>query len=115
MERRNLPPFLVVFGVGIVIVASMAFVLSSLAGNASSSAPKATLVLTTRIPMATSVSVLSSPPTAPPTVPSSPLPTLAFQAAPDFTLTRSDGSTFTLSEQLAQGPVVLILMQSGGG
>jgi hypothetical protein len=115
MERQNLPPFVVIFGAGIVIVASLAFVLSSLAGGARGSAPEATRALATPMPMATSVSVPSSPTAAPPTMPPSPLPTLAFKAAPDFTLTRSDGSAFTLSEQLAQGPVVLILMQSGGG
>ena len=64
--------------------------------------------------MATSVSVLS-PTTVPATEPTSPLPTLASKDAPDFTLERSDGSVFTLSEQLEQGPVVLVLMQSAGG
>jgi cytochrome oxidase Cu insertion factor (SCO1/SenC/PrrC family) len=110
MERRNLPPFLVIFGVGIVIVASLGFVLSSLAGGARGGEPAATLALATRMPVATSV-LVPSPTAASATKPPSPLPTLASKAAPDFTLERSDGSTFTLSEQLAQGPVVLVFFQ----
>jgi cytochrome oxidase Cu insertion factor (SCO1/SenC/PrrC family) len=110
MEHRNLPPFLVIFGVGIVIVASLGFVLSSLAGGARDSEPEATLALATRMPVATSAPV-PAPTTAPAAGPPSPLPTSALKAAQDFTLERSDGSTFTLSEQLAQGPVVLVFFQ----
>jgi hypothetical protein len=64
MEHRNLPPFLVIFGVGIVIVASLGFVLSSLAGGARDSEPEATLALATRMPVATSAPV-PAPTTAP--------------------------------------------------
>jgi cytochrome oxidase Cu insertion factor (SCO1/SenC/PrrC family) len=110
MERRNLPPFLVIFGAGIVILASLGFVLSSLAGITRGSEPEATLVLATRMPVATSAPV-SAPTTAPVAGPASPLPTSVLKAAPDFTLERSDGSAFTLSEQLAQGPVVLVFFQ----
>jgi hypothetical protein len=110
MERRSLPPFLVIFGVGVVLVASLGFVLSSLAGSTYRSEPEATMILSTRVPVATSVSALS-PTTAPATAPTSPLPTLASKDAPDFTLERSDGSAFTLSEQLARGPVVLVFFQ----
>jgi cytochrome oxidase Cu insertion factor (SCO1/SenC/PrrC family) len=110
MERRNLPPFLVIFGVGVVLVASLGFVLSSLAGSTRGSQPETTIVLATRMPVATSAPV-PSPTTAPATSPPSPLPTSALKAAPDFTLERSDGSTFTLSEQLAQGPVILVFFQ----
>lgn len=35
--------------------------------------------------------------------------------APDFTLKQSGGGTFTLSEQLARGPVVLAFFRRGGG
>jgi hypothetical protein len=57
----------------------------------------------------------------------SPIPTLAAQTpvptpalaipevALDFTLERAGGGTLTLSEQLAQGPVVLAFFQRGGG
>jgi hypothetical protein len=110
MERKSLPPFLVIFGVGVVLVASLGFVLSSLAGGTHGSAPGATRVLSTRMPVATSASALS-PTTAPATEPTSPLPTLASKDAPDFTLERSDGGAFTLSEQLEQGPVVLVFFQ----
>jgi peroxiredoxin len=37
------------------------------------------------------------------------------EVAPDFTLERSGGGSLTLSEQLAQGPVVLVFFQRGGG
>jgi hypothetical protein len=110
MGHKNLPPFLVIFGVGVVIVASLGFVLSSLAGRARDGEPEATTILSTRMPVATAVSALS-PTTAPATAPTSPLPTLVSKDAPDFTLERSDGSAFTLSEQLAQGPVVLVFFQ----
>ena len=110
MEHRNLPPFLVIFGVGIVIVASLGFVLLSLAGGARGSELEATPVLATRMPIATSAPI-PSPTTASASEPASPLPTSALKAAPDFTLERSDGRAFTLSEQLAQGPVVLVFFQ----
>lgn len=116
MERRNLPPFLVIFGVGVVLVASLGFVLSSLAGGTRGGEPEATIILATRMPASPQASVATSAPipspmTAPATEPPSPLPTLASKDAPDFTLERSDGSAFTLSEQLAQGPVVLVFFQ----
>jgi hypothetical protein len=45
----------------------------------------------------------------------SPTPNLAIpEVAPDFTLQRSNGGKFTLSEQLAQGPVVLVFFQKCG-
>ena len=37
------------------------------------------------------------------------------QVAPDFALERGGGGTFRLSEQLAQGPVVLVFFQRAGG
>jgi cytochrome oxidase Cu insertion factor (SCO1/SenC/PrrC family) len=110
MEHRNLPPFWVIFGVGIVIVASLGFVLASMASGARVEAPQAFSVLATRMPAATPASV-SAPTTAPTAGPASPLPTSALKTAPDFTLERSDGSAFTLSEQLAHGPVVLVFFQ----
>lgn len=116
MERRNLPPFLVIFGAGIVLAASVGFVLASLAGNSRGSEPEATIILTTQMPASPQASVATSAPvpsptTAPATEPPPPPPTLAFKDAPDFSLERSDGSAFTLSEQLAQGPVVLVFFQ----
>jgi hypothetical protein len=46
----------------------------------------------------------------------SPGPVVAIpEIAPDFTLEQSGGGTLTLSEQLAQGPVVLVFFQRGGG
>jgi len=105
MERKDLPPFWVIFGVGVVVVASVAFVLVSLAKGARVGEMEATLTIVTQAP-----SVLV-PTTGPAAGPSSPLPTWAFATAPDFTLGRPDGSAFALAEQLAQGPVVLVFFQ----
>ena len=64
------------------------------------------------------VAVLPPLPTRLPVpTPSSPLPSPAgpfAQVAPDFTLDRAGGGTFTLTEQLAQGPVVLVFFQKCG-
>jgi cytochrome oxidase Cu insertion factor (SCO1/SenC/PrrC family) len=110
MERRNLPPFWVVFGVGIVVVASLGFVLASMARGARVEEPQASVALPTQMPIATPASV-SVPTSVPADEPVSPLRTSALETAPDFTLEQSDGSAFTLSEQLAQGPVVLVFFQ----
>ena len=53
------------------------------------------------------------------TSPAEPAPTPATdralpEIAPDFTLDRASGGRFTLSEQLAQGPVVLVFFQKCG-
>jgi hypothetical protein len=108
MERKDLPPFWVIFGVGVVVVASVGFVLMSLANGARVSGTEATLTIASQVPAAPATPV---PATSPATRPSSPLPTLTFATAPDFTLERPDGSAFTLAEHLAQGPVVLVFIQ----
>ena len=110
MERKNLPPFWVVFGAGVVLLASLGFVVASL--GKSTSSPMATSVLATRVPVATPASISPLPTTE--LVPQSPLPPVALEAAPDFTLGWDDGNTFTLLEQLAQGPVVLVFFQKCG-
>jgi len=62
------------------------------------------------------VSPLPAPATETPTPSPSPVSIPAIpEVAPDFTLPKSGGGTFTLSEQLAQGPVVLVFFQRGGG
>jgi hypothetical protein len=56
------------------------------------------------------------PPQPTPTTPPSPLPTAQplLSVAPDFTLERAGGGSFTLSEHLARGPVVLVFFQRCG-
>lgn len=49
-------------------------------------------------------------PLSPPTPPVQAIP----EIAPDFTLDRANGGSFTLSEQLTQGPVVLVFFQKCG-
>lgn len=66
-------------------------------------------------PAATIRSPLPSPSPMPASDSPPPTPALAIpEVAPDFTLQRAGGSTLTLSEQLAQGPVVLVFFQRGG-
>ena len=63
-------------------------------------------------PIATS---LASPLPVPATQMPAPTPAAAIpEVAPDFTLERAGGGTLTLTEQLAQGPVVLAFIQRGG-
>jgi hypothetical protein len=112
MEQRESPPFWVIFGVGAVVLASFGFVLASLGGSRGESAVSP--LPTARMPAATLVPTKRPTPTpaaSPVLQPSSPLPTTATETAPDFTLERADGGTFTLSEQLAQGPAVLVFFQ----
>ncbi|MFN2271076.1 MAG: hypothetical protein ACK2US_09585 [Anaerolineae bacterium] len=112
MEKRSLPPFWVIFGVGIVVLASLGFILASLGRAAEESA--STQFLPTLVPVATSAPTLL-PTAASPAEPASPLPTIeALKVAPDFTLEQADDGAFTLSEQLAQGPVVLVFFQRCG-
>jgi len=71
---------------------------------------------TSPLPVPTVQSPIPSPTPVPATEP--PLPTLALalpKVAPDFTLERAGGGTLALAEQLAQGPVVLVFFQRGGG
>jgi len=62
--------------------------------------------------------VASSPlPTPLPTPTRAPLSALALgvaEQAPDFTLEQTGGGTFTLAEQLAEGPVVMVFFQKCG-
>jgi len=71
---------------------------------------------TSPLPVPATETPVPSPILAPATEMPPPTPALAIpKVAPDFTLQRSGGGTLTLSEQLAQGPVVLVFFQSGGG
>jgi|YNPNPStandDraft_1061719.scaffolds.fasta_scaffold09391_2 hypothetical protein len=71
----------------------------------------------TTLAVAPTPTVLPSPTASPPVV-SSPTPAgLAASlptTAPDFTLERVDGGWFTLTQQLASGPVVLVFFQRCG-
>jgi hypothetical protein len=64
----------------------------------------------TPMPTSTSVPLIDLSPLSPPTPPMQAIP----EIAPDFTLARASGGSFTLSEQLAQGPVVLVFFQKCG-
>ena len=124
MEQKNLPPIWVFVGAGVVIVAVFGFLLSSLVmGGARTTdavvlSPPATQPPAATEPM-TQMPTATPIPTPPPSEIAAPIPTRASaqvpQIAPDFTLERANGDPLTLSEQLTKGPVVLVLMQSGGG
>jgi len=69
--------------------------------------PISTPVVETLVPSPTPVPATEIPPLT---------PALAIpEVAPDFTLERARGGSFTLTEQLTQGPVVLTFFQRGGG
>jgi hypothetical protein len=71
---------------------------------------------TSPLPVPTTESPVPSPAPVPATETPSPTPALAIpEIGADFTLARSGGGSLTLSEQLAQGPVVLVFFQRGGG
>jgi hypothetical protein len=58
--------------------------------------------------------VTSSPLPTPTKVPLSALALGVAEQAPDFTLEQTGGGTFTLAEQLAEGPVVMVFFQKCG-
>jgi hypothetical protein len=49
------------------------------------------------------------------TEPPAPLPTSSLRSAPDFTLPGAHGTSVTLSEELAEGPVVVVFFPRVGG
>ena len=107
MQQDRLPLVLII-GVAVVLLAAIAFVGASVVRNATATEPTATAIPPT--PAATSTATRVPTPTPNPTaVPDSP------EAAPDFTLRGAKGIQLTLSEQLAEGPVVLVFFTSGGG
>jgi hypothetical protein len=61
-------------------------------------------------PMPTPLPLAALSPLSPPTSSVQAIP----EIAPDFTLAQANGGSFTLSEQLAQGPVVLVFFQKCG-
>ena len=124
MEQNSLPPIWVFVGVGVVIVAVFGFLLSSLVMGGTRTIDAVTVSPLATQPPAATEPVAQAPTAAPTTTPppsgiAAPTPTVASvqvpQIAPDFTLERANGDPLTLSEQLTKGPVVLVLMQSGGG
>lgn len=116
---RDSPPYEIVIGIGLVVAAAAIFLVASLVRMTGSAMPTPTPVPST--PPPTTPSTARPTATAAPTL-VSPIPTIemvspsaaALESAPDFTLPRADGSTFTLSKQLARGPVVLVFFQVGG-
>lgn len=124
MKQNVSPPFLIIFGVGLLVVAMLVFLLASVGRGAADPGPMMTPVPITQAPTATPLPTSTPFPTSqPPTGQASPVPETSTprptpvvpDIAPDFTLDRSGGRTLTLSEQLAKGPAVLVFFRSGGG
>jgi hypothetical protein len=127
MEQNNLPPVWVFIGAGVVVLGALAFSLSSfvMAGARATGAvtplPPATQppAPAAAEPVAQTPNATPAPTSTPPAEVAAPIPTMVPpqvpQVASDFTLERAKGEPLALSEQLTHGPVVLVLMQSGGG
>lgn len=116
---RDTPPYEIIIGIGLVVAAAAIFLVVSLVRTAGNVTPTPTPIPPT--PPPTTPSTAQPTATAAPTL-VSPIPATetvspsaaALESAPDFTLPRADGGTFTLTEQLAHGPVVLVFFQVGG-
>ncbi|NLF02507.1 MAG: hypothetical protein GX601_16185 [Anaerolineales bacterium] len=110
MKQDTSLPIALIVGVALVLVAAVVFVGVSIARNAAqrpleSGAP---LVATpdasvSAVPQTAS---LTAVPTTPPRIPSH---------ASDFTLYGAQEGAFVLSQQLAEGPVVLVFFRRPGG
>ena len=141
MSQRISPHTWVILGLGVALVAGFALLLAFLGREPGGPAPMITPALANPSPTVEQVAERATPTAQPPTLSpstsplstpaaetvntspiptpatgtSSPTPVLALpQTAPDFTLEQTGGGAFTLSEQLAQGPVVLVFFRVGG-
>ncbi|HUV88770.1 MAG TPA: hypothetical protein VMY80_03885 [Anaerolineae bacterium] len=132
MSQRISPHTWVILGLGVALVAGFALLLAFLGREPGGPAPMITPALANPSPTVEQVAERATPTAQPPTpspstsplstpaaetLNTSPIPTpvLALpETAPDFTLEQTGGVAFTLSEQLAQGPVVLVFFRIGG-
>ena len=126
MKNRSLIRIGAILGIGIVVVSGTLLMLTSAerepVAAALATAPltpstEDTAVQVTQSATATPTLAPTAPPTPVPpaeTSASAPDPAL-LEVAPDFTLQGAKGASVTLSEQLTQGPVVLVFFTRTGG
>ena len=119
MSDRSPSPIGVILGAGIVALMALVFVLTSLAREPVAPAPTAVPAspTPTAVPATPTSTATALPPTPSGDVVAATVDDVSIspEVAPDFTLQGARGIELTLSEQLAQGPVVLAFFRRGGG
>ena len=126
MNNRSLIRIGAILGIGIVVAGGTLLLLTSAGREPVAAAPTTaplapsaedTAAQVTQSATATPTAAPTAPPTpVPPTETSAPAPDPALlEVAPDFTLRGAKGALVTLSEQLTQGPVVLVFFTRTGG
>lgn len=98
-------PFRIILGLVASAAAGLALIVVFVATGSPTPAPTPT----TRPPATTTATPLIKPPTPTP----GPQPDVP-DVAPDFTLDRAGGGSFTLNQQLEEGPVVLVFFERCG-
>jgi hypothetical protein len=124
-EKSSLSPLWIILGLAVLAGAGLVLVVMSL--GAGPAAPTPTQLPTaipasptpepSPTPSSTATSEpaepTSTPMAKPPTTTPAPRPAVP-DVAPDFTLDRVGGGTFTLKDQLEEGPVVLVFFERCG-